>query len=83
MEQYTYIKQNKANLLFCPFDRFGGKECAGPLCMGWVNEIDEHGYPTGLGRCGMVHQIVVTTPGVSTPYDTPSRFWMEVNKVEG
>ena len=39
MEQYTYIKQNKANLLFCPFDRFGEYN---------------NGKNTGRGRCGMV-----------------------------
>ena len=29
----------------------GEKMCAGPLCMGWVNELDETGKPTGKGRC--------------------------------
>ena len=60
MEQYTYIEQDKARLVLCPFDRTGdyhnGKKCAGPLCMGWVDELDDTGAPTGRGRCGMVHK---------------------------
>ena len=87
MENYTYTEQKKAHLALCVFDRKGDypgeKMCAGPLCMGWVHELDGTGKPTGRGRCGMVQQqIFVTMPGVITPYDTPSRHWWETNKVE-
>ena len=74
MEEYTYTEQKKAHLVLCVFDRKGNypgeKMCAGPLCMGWIHELDETGMPTGRGRCGMVQQqIFITMPGVSTPYD--------------
>lgn len=85
MENYTYTEQKKAHLALCVFDREGNypgeKMCAGPLCMGWVHELDEIGKHTG--RCGMVQQqIFITMPGVRTPYDTPSRHWWEANRVE-
>lgn len=88
MENYTYTEQKKAHLALCVFDRKGDypgeKMCAGPLCMEWVHETDETGNPTGRGRCGIVQQqIFITMPGVSTPYDTPSRHWWEANRVEG
>lgn len=73
MEDYTYIEQQKAHLVFCVFDRKGDypgeKMCAGPLCMGLTTMVQQ--------------QIFVTMPGVSTPYDTPSRHWWEANRVEG
>ena len=47
MEQYTYIEQSKVQLMLCVFDPKGDypgeKMCAGPLCMGWVHEMDETG----------------------------------------
>ncbi len=63
-EQYTYIEQKKAHLILCPFDRSGdyptGKKCAGPLCMGWVHELDDTDKPTGRGRCGIVFPVLTT-----------------------
>lgn len=60
MEEYTYTEQKKAHLVLCVFDRKGNypgeKMCAGPLCMGWVHELDETGTPTNRGRCGLVHK---------------------------
>ena len=51
MEDYTYTEQKKAHLALCVFDRKGDypgeKMCAGPLCIGWVHELDETGNPTG------------------------------------
>ena len=64
MEQYTYIEQKKAHLVLCVFDRKGDypgeKMCAGPLCMGWVHELDDTGKLTGRGRCGMVYPVLPT-----------------------
>lgn len=64
MENYTYTEQKKAHLALCVFDRKGDypgeKMCAGPLCMGWVHELDETGNPTGRGRCGMVYHVLTT-----------------------
>ena len=85
MEQYTYVKSDNITT-FCPmamnFEDF--MDCAGPRCMAWIIELDGTGKPTGRGRCGMgQQQIFVTMPGVSTPYDTPSRHWWEANRVEG
>lgn len=55
-----YIEQSKAYLSLCPLDRTGdyhvGKKCAGPLCMAWVQELNENGTPTRRGRCGRVHK---------------------------
>lgn len=64
MEDYTYIEQSKARMILCPFYRSGDyhnwKKCAGPLCMGWVHELDETGKPTGRGRCGIVYPVLTT-----------------------
>ena len=70
MEQYTYTEQQKAHLALGVFDRKGDypgeKMCAGPLCMGWVHELDDNEKPTGRGRCGMVPPVLTTcTCGVS------------------
>lgn len=53
--------------------------------LGDIRKHPKKWEPTpGRGRCGMVQQqIFITMPGVSTPYDTPSRHWWEANKVEG
>lgn len=74
MEDYTYIEQKKAHLLLCVFDRKGDypgeKMCAGPLCMGWVHELDETGTPTGRGRCGMVYPVLQSYTCTTAPeYD--------------
>lgn len=69
-----YIEQSKAHLLLCPLDRTGdyhvGKKCAGPLCMGWVHELDDNEKPTGRGRCGMVLPVMpVYTCTTAPEYD--------------
>lgn len=74
MEGYTYIEQSKARLVLCPFDRSGdyrnGKKCAGPMCMGWVDELDDTGTPTGRGRCGMVYPVLQSYTCTTAPeYD--------------
>ena len=63
MEQYTIIERYQSPTMICPLGQSAGdyecgKKCFGPSCMGWVNEIDEHGMLTGRGRCGMVQSKV-------------------------
>ena len=87
MEQYTYIEQKKAHLILCPFDRKGDypgeKMCAGPLCMGWVHEMDETGKPTGRGRCGMVYPVFQSCTCSTAPEYDGSMAIMDWKKYYG
>ena len=44
--------------------------CEGEGCMGWVQELDETGKPTGRGRCGMVYPVLQSYTCTTAPeYD--------------
>lgn len=87
-EKYTYVDAENAREKRC-VNAFGPEVigdytcCSGPMCMGWVAEIDDTGKPTGRGRCGMTHQIVITMPMVSMPFSSPHGPWWDANKVDG
>ena len=63
MEQYTYIESDKAQTKrsvhpWGDYEKIGTfTHCEGEGCMGWVQELDGTGKPTGRGRCGMVQPI--------------------------